>query len=100
PEKKQALRRNHLQIATGALLGAIPLLVMLSFAVIALFTNDTAYKALTNAAPYGFLYTSPVVLLIAVICLFLKRRRWISLALPMWVLTIPSAFVLMIMLSL
>lgn len=78
------------QIIIGALLGQFPLLVMLTFLFI---PGGTSY------AVYGFEYTSPVVLLIAVACLFLKGRRQISaLALPVWVLSVAYAFMLVLIL--
>ncbi len=85
------------QIIVGTLLGAFPWLVMSTFIVMGavsnLFMNAAYSKVLTNAAIYGFLYTSPVVLLIAVVCLFLKGRRWTALALPVWCFTVFCAFV-------
>lgn len=97
-------KRSIRKIITGGLLGVLPLLVMLAFAALIefsnLFMNDAYSKVLTNAAIYGFEFTSPIVLLIAVACLFLKRRRWIALALPVWVATVPSAFILALMLNL
>lgn len=102
-KKEQSGRSICFHVLGGIFLGALPLLVMLAFAILRFVTASTNLALACNVymedALPGFGYTTPVVLLIAVVCLFLKRRRWIGLAIPTWVISLGPAFAIFIMLA-
>src|SRR5579875_1019962 len=103
PKKEQSGLSITLHVLGGVFLGALPFLIMLTFTILTFVAGPTnlalACNVYMSGAISGFLYATPVVLLIAVVCLFLKRRRWIGLALPIWVVSLIPAFYIFIILA-
>lgn len=103
PKKEQTGWSICFHVLGGIFLGSIPLLVMLTFTILTFVVSPTNLALACNVymgdAFTGFAYTTPVVLLIAVVCLFLKKRRWIGLALPIWVVSLGPAFYIFLILA-